>query len=134
MKARSVFHAAAAVFLFMAAYSLGAIRAQADFDPSSGSHIIAFSQEGSFMAALRLDGTLWWKTSLNGSWNLQVGSLPIPISEIAFFHGNTLVSKGGFVWVRDEASPWIRSPDALPPPAVRVETRTWSAVKKQHRE
>ena len=55
MRAKQFFYASAGIFLRVAAYTLGATHARADYEPTTGSHVIGASFSGGFYA-LRSDG------------------------------------------------------------------------------
>ena len=131
MGARRFFYVCAGFLMLAVAYTLGAQRAKADFNPS-GFPIVGFSGgAGVGPAVLRADGTVW---GYEGGWvRLNTAPIPIPVSEVAHFDWVYLASKSGEVWQNMSVSGWY-SLGHVPAPTVQVEGKSWSGVKDGFRK
>ncbi len=136
MSAKRFFYVAAGLFLLAAAYGLGARDATATYvDHAGGGPVVAMSGGISF---LRSDGTAW--AFVRGGWEpvTWVDPVPVPISDIAFWDFQTLVTKTGVFWEIDTSGgttpyPWANR-GQIPLPPVSVEGRAWGTVKSAYRK
>jgi hypothetical protein len=138
MTAKSFAYSCLGILALVAAWTMGARHARADFDPQ-GSHIAGFSFWSNLQTSpvvLRSDGTVWAYNHMDPAvdWYQpnDVGPLPIPMSEVAFFDWVFLASKDGRVW--SKGAPDWQSLGQVPVPTVDVESSTWSGVKDGYRK
>ena len=132
MTAKSFFYASAGIFLLVAAYTLGARHARADFDPDMHSHVVGASFRYPYynVEFLRSDGTVWGAdiTSLPVAPVQQGGlgdyqPLPVATSEILFWGNTWLLTRSGELFsFRGGGSPAGRwaSHGTIPLPTVSV--------------
>jgi hypothetical protein len=136
------FYVCAGLFLLVAAYTMGARNATADF-PGSGGHVVGLAADyigSSSGYLLRSDGTIWFFSRTDGGGVRQVdecAALPpsIPTTEIALWSGNSLVTKSGVVWTSGYCPDgWSVLGTVPPPPTVSVEGNSMSYVKGAYRK
>ena len=128
MSAKSFCYTSAGIFLLVAAYTLGARHARADFEPTSGSHVIGASFSGGFYA-LRSDGTIW----LDGAQQVYIPPMPDSVlSNVIFYEGLNVVTRDGYRWVGGEQG-WTRAQQIPPPAPLSTQGKTWSGVKEGYR-
>jgi len=135
MRARSFFYVCAGLFLLVAAYTMGARQASADFQLSLPP-VIAFSQPDS--RVLGRDGSLWGLgTGPDGyaHWVPETAPMLLPAippsvspDDVLFWTPRWTITKDGHGWAMGGPRGWTDA-GVLPVAPVSSDTRSWSGVK-----
>ena len=133
MTAKAFCYACLGIFLLVAAWTMGAQHAKADFDPTLQGHVIGFAHlEIDNGYAIRSDGTVWLVDYTGWHEFTPHNPLPVPVNQIKFYGGTIIVAESGQAWIF-ESGEWI-SRGQMPPPTVSAESSTWSGVKKGYQK
>jgi hypothetical protein len=141
MRSKSFFYTCAGIFLLVAAYTMGARHALADWDTSVTGDIVG----GAFEAGFIYDrtGAAWTVYSNPPGWvranDVPSRDLPFPVSDLKFLEGGggqaamIAITKSDVAWGWDMNRGWFEI-GPFPGTTIPVEGKTWSGVKEGYRK